>query len=226
MPARMLHGMRGDMGSPAQRWLGYLEHVLFDHGFMRWLWLNRHTIATGVERSAQPSPGHLRDAAGRGVKSIVNLRGDKGASWLMETDACERYGLKLVDLPLRSRGAPTTEEIFALEDMFRQVERPFLMHCKSGADRAGLASAIYLLLIENRPVEEAMQQLSLRFGHIKRANTGILDAFLETYRAENAREPISFRDWVNTRYDRDALQRNFRSGAIANFVTDRILRRE
>ena len=35
------------------------------------------------------------------------------------------------------------------------------MHCKSGADRAGLASALWLLHVERRPVAEAMKQLSL-----------------------------------------------------------------
>jgi protein tyrosine/serine phosphatase len=100
------------------------------------------------------------------------------------------------------------------------------MHCKSGADRVGLASALYLLLHENRSVEQAMGQLSLRFGHLRGARTGVLDAVLQAYQSDNARAPIDFRTWAETRYDPKAITQAFRSGRLADLLADRVLARE
>ena len=54
-----------------------------------------------------------------------------------------------------------------------------VMHCKSGADRAGLMSALYLILNQNVSVDKAKNQLSFKYLHLKHAKTGILDAFLK-----------------------------------------------
>ena len=54
-----------------------------------------------------------------------------------------------------------------------------LMHCKSGADRAGLMSVLYRFLHEGVPLKEATQELSLKYGHFRQADTGILDYFFE-----------------------------------------------
>jgi protein tyrosine/serine phosphatase len=110
--------------------------------------------------------------------------------------------------------------------MFTEIDYPVLVHCKSGADRAGLMSAVYLLQHEKRPFEEAMGQLSLRFGHVKQAKTGILDFFFEAYRQDNEKSPITFMDWVNTDYDPAALKKSFMSQWWANSLVDRLLRRE
>ena len=48
-----------------------------------------------------------------------------------------------------------------------------MMHCKSGADRAGLMSALYLLIVEKRPAREAAQQLAWKYGHVRQAKTGL-----------------------------------------------------
>lgn len=58
------------------------------------------------------------------------------------------------------------------------IDGPFLMHCKSGSDRAGLASALYLL-DQGRPVAEARKMMSLRYLHLANSDAGILDVMLE-----------------------------------------------
>ena len=47
------------------------------------------------------------------------------------------------------------------------------MHCKSGADRAGLMSALYLILNQNVPVDKAKDQLSFKYLHLKHAGHDI-----------------------------------------------------
>ena len=52
-----------------------------------------------------------------------------------------------------------------------------LIHCKSGADRAGLMSALYLIIAKEQSAREAMGQLNWKYGHVKAAKTGVIDAF-------------------------------------------------
>ena len=106
------------------------------------------------------------------------------------------------------------------------MEEPALIHCKSGADRTGLAAGLWLMA-QGRPVEEALDQLSLRFGHVAAARTGILDAFFRTYAAfvkDNGPKP--FLDWVREDYSEDALRAAFRSTPWADRLVDGVFRRE
>jgi len=48
----------------------------------------------------------------------------------------------------------------------RDAPKPLLIHCKAGADRTGLASALYLGALEHQTRETAGWQLSILYGHI------------------------------------------------------------
>ena len=100
-------------------------------------------------------------------------------------------------------------ELLKLFETFRTIERPFLMHCKSGADRAGLAAALYMLAHGASPAE-ARRQLSWRFLHLRHSSTGILDHVLDIYEARLAQGPIGIEDWVRDEYDRDAATAGWR----------------
>ena len=90
-----------------------------------------------------------------------------------------------------------------------KMEKPVLIHCKSGADRTGLAAAIYLLTEGGKTLDQAERQLSLRYIHLKRTSTGILDQVLRSYRATGAAKGLGFRDWVATLYDPDVIRADF-----------------
>ena len=185
--------------------------LLFDHGLLRKAWRNEHEIDAGVWRSSQPDPGMIRRLAAQGFKAIVNLRGaTEWGSYFLEREACRAAGIELVDFKLNSRKLPSREELLALDALFERLPRPFLMHCKSGADRAGFAAALYLLLRNDLPVEEARRQLSWRYLHLRGAATGVLHFLLDRYAADSAAEPMRFRDWVERRYDPAALNRRIR----------------
>jgi protein tyrosine/serine phosphatase len=205
----------------------YADMLLIDHGIFRILYVNRHRLSHEAWRSAQPAPHHIRALKRRGLRTIVNLRGERlcGSYWLEEA-ACARKGIKLVNFQLRSRAAPTREEVKAARDLFERIEYPVLLHCKSGADRVGLMSAFYKLFREGAPPAEAKRELSLRFGHIRQADTGILDRFFEKYLEDNRRTPMPFMEWVETVYDPDALKREFRASGWARRLVDQILKRE
>jgi protein tyrosine/serine phosphatase len=205
----------------------YAEMLLLDHLVFRLFFTNRHKVADGVWRAAQPLPHQIAAIARMGIRTVVNLRGASDlATYAYEREACRRAGVKLVDFSVKSRRAPSVAELRGARDLFGSVEYPILMHCKSGADRAGLMSVLYRHVHEGVPMDVAIRHLSLRYGHVAQANTGIIDYFFARYIADNARQPIAFFHWVETVYDRDELQRSFKSSGWANRVVDGLLRRE
>ncbi|ALA17959.1 MULTISPECIES: tyrosine-protein phosphatase [Chelatococcus] len=209
------------------RWRAWVNMVFVDHGIFRLAYLNSHRVTERFWRAAQPAPHQIRAAARAGVRTIVNLRGGREyGSWPLEREACEQLGIRLTDFVVRSRGAPDRATILAAKDFFETLDYPVLVHCKSGADRAGFMAALYLIIHEKRPVAEAMRQLSLRFGHFRFAKTGILDAFFETYRREGEPRGQDFLTWVAESYDPERLEREFKPGFFSDIVVDRIMRRE
>ncbi len=201
--------------------------VLTDHGVFRMLYLNRHQVTPRFWRAAQPTPGDIRRAAQDGVRTIVNLRsGREYGSWPLEREACDAAGIRLTEFVVRSREAPSRETILAAAAFFAGLTYPVLVQCKSGADRAGFMAALYLLIHEQRPLDEAVAQLAWRYGHFRFAKTGILDAFFERYREEGLSRGMDFLDWVRDVYDPVALKDGFRASGLSDFVVDRLLRRE
>jgi len=205
----------------------YFDMLFIDHGIFRLLYVNRHRLGDRAWRSAQPAPRHIRALRRQGLRTIINLRGERprGSSW-PEQGICERKGISLVNFQIRSRAAPTRDELRAARDLFEQIEYPMLMHCKSGADRVGLMSALYRFLKEGVPLAEAKRELSLRYGHFRQADTGILDRFFEKYLEDNKRQPMPFFEWVDKVYDPDELKRTFRAAGWARRLVDQVLKRE
>jgi protein tyrosine/serine phosphatase len=57
-----------------------------------------------------------------------------------------------------------------------------LIHCKGGADRSGLASVIYRVVIEKAPFDSALNdQLSWRYGHFPVGEVRSMDDFFNLY---------------------------------------------
>lgn len=200
-----------DLTNPEHRKLAEHHFRWADHAVLRTYWTNFAEIAPDVYRSNQPDPARWDAYAAMGIKSVVNLRGAarKSPYFLFEEECTERLGMTRYDISFGARAAPTVKALLRLLDIFRQIEKPFLLHCKSGADRAGLASAIYLHAIAGRPISEARKMLSVRFLHLKFTKTGILDLFLSQYEARHIATGIGFEDWVRTEYDPEALRSAF-----------------
>ena len=211
----------------ANKLLDYFDLYFVDHHIFRAVYANRHEIFPGVWRSAQPSPAQIAYLARKGIKTVVNLRGERDCgSYRLQVEACQRHGIELVNFTLRSREAPPVEVIREARRLFDELEYPILFHCKSGADRAGLMSAFFLYLKEGRPLDEALKQLSLKYGHLKQSQTGVLDYLFARYKADSSTEPMTFFEWLETRYDPWELKCEFKSQGWANLIVDRALQRE
>ena len=149
----------------------------------------------------------------------------------MELEACRDAGLSFHNLVVRSRALPSRDEVRAAAHLFETVERPVLLHCQSGADRSGFAAALYLMLVEGRPVTEARKQLSLRYGHNRFSKAGVLDAFFDAYERDTAEyntanRPMPLAEWAETLYDPDRIAAGFSATPLATLINDRLLGRD
>lgn len=225
---------REDFKTPEGQRRAVREFLFVDHAAIRALYDNTHEIAPGVFRSFQPSPQALARWARRGLKTVVNLRGPNPcAALFLEEEACARLGMRLENFRVYSREAPSKETIFGARDLFERIAYPALFHCKSGADRVGVIAALYLFFREKRPLDEALKQLSLRYGHVKGGKTGVIDAAFARYLdyARASAVPLNdvdaFLEWVGSpQYDPAAIKRDFMGSWWGNFLTERVLRRE
>ena len=198
-----------DLGDPAGRRRASLNYHLSDHAILRYHWTNTDLVAPGVWRSNQPTHGRLAALKAMGIRSILNLRGaGQSAAHLFEAESCRALGLTLVSVSLRARLAPERDAVLALFEAFRTIERPFLMHCKSGADRAGLASALYVLA-QGGTVAQARKHLSFRYLHVRASRTGVLDHILDLYEAAHAATGIGVEAWFAAEYDARAADAGF-----------------
>lgn len=164
-----------------------------------------------MARSNQPWPHQLRAWKDRGVRTVINLRGGFDAAfYALEVDACRRLGLTMIDFTLTSRDAPSVEQIQAAKRLFDNIAYPALLHCKSGADRASMMSALYVHFRLGRPIREAIEQLSLRYLHLKGGRTGILDYVFERYLADGEPAGLDFLQWVESPdYDPARIKADF-----------------
>jgi len=222
----MQHNLKTRFG----RLLAYLDMHLVDHGMIRAVYNNFYGLGGGMYRLSQPSPAQLaRYKEQLGIRTVINLRGDNTfGSYVLEAEACARLGIAMVDHRLFSRRLPSVEDVLGTRDLFERIAYPALMHCKSGADRAGLGATLYRHFRMGEPIAQ-IRQLHWKFGHFQFGNTGSLNYFFGRYIADNAREPMAFVDWVQTRYDFDGMTADFnrqRRSRLGSWFVDTFLRRE
>jgi protein tyrosine/serine phosphatase len=207
---RLTAAIGTDISSPKARRAAWWHFQLMDHAFLRLWWKNLDQVAPGVWRSNQPSVKDLERLAAQGLKTVLNLRGATEQSyWLFEAEACRRLGLTLIDLKLAAKQPPRRDQLLDLIATFDRAETPLLMHCKSGADRTGLAAAVWRLVKMGDDAATAQRQLSWRFLHLKRERAGVQDQVIRAYQAEAEPRGISFRDWAAHEYDPERVKAGF-----------------
>ena len=208
--------------------------MLGDHGVLRKFYDNTHPVAPGkLWRTYQPSPVDLKRWKDRGIKTVINLRGDKPTGfYLLEEEACEKLGLNLISFRAFSRDAPSKELLHGARALFSQIDYPAIMHCKSGADRAGLMATLYLFLHEGISLNEARDQLTFKYGHVKQGKTGVIDYAFDLYTQYAREKGIALNDidaffhWVDNKYDPIETKRAFKPKPWGSFLTEVVFRRE
>ena len=190
-----------------------IKHAYWmDHEVLRQFYHNDYEIDKNVFRSNQPSPQRIKLWSERGIKTIINFRGETNqGAYFLEKDACKKNNISLINFRLFATKLAPKEALIDLETLFKSIKSPFLMHCKSGSDRAGLGAALYFIYILKAPIEVAQKQLSLRFLHLGGWTAGILDFMLMQYRLAFQRTGIKFKDWLVNEYEISELTEGFKA---------------
>jgi protein tyrosine/serine phosphatase len=160
-----------------------------------------------VYRSAQPTTQLGRLIHEHQLASVLNLRGGTMAdAWYANEARLTRYlGVDFYDFPMNATRRPSRRELLVLIDLFRRCRYPLLIHCKSGSDRTGLASALYLMVIQGRSPNEALGAFTLFHGHIPFGGPEHLQEPFAEYAAwlvatGGRHSSETFRYWVETQY--------------------------
>jgi protein tyrosine phosphatase (PTP) superfamily phosphohydrolase (DUF442 family) len=168
---------------------------------------NLHAVIPGrVYRCAQcTGQGLEKLVRAYGIATVVNLRGcSVPLHWYVEESrATHRLNVCQEDIALSAARLPSVHEIRRLIQVLDHAEYPMLLHCRHGADRTGLASALVLLLQTQMPLREARRQLGLRYGHIAVDRPAYLDRFLDHYEewlsaTGRGHSAAAMRDWIAT----------------------------
>ena len=188
---------KGDLSTARGRAVAWIDSLFIDHAVFRLVWSNLAPVIPGrIYRCNHPTPQRLaRMTRKLGLKTLINLRGKTlSGSDALSRESAARLGLDFYDMAFESRGAPHRERILRLHCIWQSMQTPAILHCKSGADRAGLVAGL-IVLFEGGTAAQALQHLSWRFGHVRQSKTGVLDAFFLHYQREaEGRKP--FLDWV------------------------------
>jgi hypothetical protein len=173
-----------------------------------WLDGNVGVVDPGrVIRSAQPTTGLDKLIKDHHLASILNLRGGspRDAWYAREIQVAESCGVSFFDLPLSATQRPSRRELLLLIALFDRCPYPLLIHCKAGADRTGLASAVYLMMHKGEPPRQAAGAFTLFHSHLPLFGPEHLHEPLDEYtRWLETRSlphtPERFREWVKNEY--------------------------
>jgi protein tyrosine/serine phosphatase len=130
---------------------------------------NFHTVIPGeLYRSAQPSAGDIAAYARQyGIRTILNLRNERRSEWYSEeAQAAKKAGITLIDYPISSDDELPISKSQELAQLMANAQKPLLIHCEHGANRTGLASAIYVGAVKKDSEAFAEFQLSPFYGHV------------------------------------------------------------
>jgi hypothetical protein len=166
---------------------------------------NFHAVIPGqVYRCGQLSGEALEKViAEHHIRTVVNLRGSSPPLpwYLEECRATNHLNVGQEDICFSANRLPSIHELRRLVEVLDRAEYPLLFHCRHGADRTGLASAVALLLQSDMSLTEARGQLAARYGHVSVGRLRYLDRFfdlyalwLQSHSMEHSR--THFREWI------------------------------
>ncbi len=153
------------------------------------VYANFHKVDDDLYRSAQLRPFNMGYFIEKHkIKSIINLRGGyaKGKTpdaWYVDELAFSKeHNLTHIDYGIGDRMPITLKQMEEMVELMKNAPKPLLIHCKAGADRTSLASALYLYAIKKE--SDASRAISIIYGHFPwlGSKTYFMDESFENYK--------------------------------------------
>ncbi len=201
----------------------FFKIITEEHNFINLFWTNLSKVDEGVYRSAQLTPWKLKKLIKKyNLKTVINLRGNnKNYLYQKEREICEKMGVEYYTISLLSRSPHKIrkEELEKLIFLLQNAKKPLLFHCKAGADRSGFTAVLYHILNGKDKFEAIRKELKLKYGYLSFSKAGRIKKLFELYD-----EKEDFLDWFVK--NREIIEKNYKSNKLADFLYDKILKRE
>jgi len=119
-------------------------------------------------RGAQPTETDLKDLAGLGVKTIIDLRDDPTS---YEKRVAEALHMHYVNIPMSDSRYPQEEQV---QQFLKLATSPatgaFYVHCAGGRHRTGVAGAVYRMTVDGWNFDRTYNEMKdydfyTRWGH-------------------------------------------------------------
>ena len=115
---------------------------------------NFHQVDEHIYRGAQPSGQGFSGLAKIGIKTVIDLRGERS-----EQKEVQSSGMRYVRMPWNGYKAPTDEQIKTVLSLLNDnAAWPVFVHCRRGADRTGTAIACYRITHDHWDNQQALAE--------------------------------------------------------------------
>jgi tyrosine-protein phosphatase SIW14 len=115
---------------------------------------NFHQVNEHVYRGAQPHGQGFNGLAKVGIKTVIDLRGERS-----EATAVERTGMRYVRLAWNGYNAPADSQVATVLSLLNDDSAwPVFIHCRRGADRTGTAIACYRIAHDHWSNQQALDE--------------------------------------------------------------------
>ena len=119
---------------------------------------NFHQVSPGLYRGAQPKKGGLKKLKAKGVKTIINLRGED-ANTRAESEESRNLGLNYFAIALPEHSRPHDADVLRVLSIINAPEnQPVFVHCRRGSDRTGTIVSCYRIAREGWTAAQARHE--------------------------------------------------------------------
>jgi protein tyrosine/serine phosphatase len=116
---------------------------------------NLHQIAPGLYRSAQPTADGMQRLKGMGIRTVISFR-----AYHDDKEALAGTGIRAVRIPINTWDIRDSQVVATLKALKQKGDGPFLIHCQHGADRTGLMSAMYRIVVQGWDKRRAVDEMT------------------------------------------------------------------
>lgn len=154
-------------------------------------------------RSAQLTPDEMQQAINQyAIKTVISLRGGSEESYWYkpQVEVLARNKVEFYPISLSMDSFPSKENLNEIIRLLKTAPKPILVHCRSGADRTGMVSALYQIEEMGKSKEEALEQLRFKYWYVEAFHPAMTE-FIKVYQgsdwAQNSYQPCSYKKFKN-----------------------------
>lgn len=148
---------------------------------------NFHEVDGTLMRGAKPNQEQLQELKNNGIKTIIsfctnfNPQTQKYGGLPEEAQWANKLGMNFHWLPMHSTNNPTISDVnkfFQITDDARNKGEKVFIHCRHGADRTGVYSALYRVRNQNVKLSDVIREL-MAYGHDANHNPNIIPFIID-----------------------------------------------